>query len=89
MPSENYRYYHLDGDGSLHCAEWFSAASEEDAILRVQANHPNSKCELWRGSRLVARLSPSQFSPDDPDLQNAVGERLSALALRMELGLET
>ena len=88
MPSENYRYYHLDGDGRLHFAEWFSAARDEDAIEQVRVNHPDSKCEIWRGNRLVAKLSPSGFSPDDPDLQNAVGKRLSAMALRLELGLE-
>ena len=88
MPSENYRYYRLDGDGRLHFAEWFSGESDEQAIEQIQAKHPNAKCEIWKGKRLVAKLSPSRFSPDDPDLQNAVGARLSALALRMELGLE-
>ena len=88
MPSDDYRYYHLDGDGRLHCAQWFSAESDEHAIGQVRVNHPNAKCEIWRGKRLIARLSPSGFSPDNSDLQNAVGARLSALALRMKLGME-
>ena len=89
MPSEHYRYYRLDADGHMHFAEWFSAACDEQAIEEIQIKHPNAKCEIWQGKRLVATLSPSQYSPDDPDIQNAVGARLSALALRMKLGLET
>ena len=88
MSSENYRCYRLDGDGRLHFAEWFSAASDAQAIEQIQGKHPNAKCEIWQGKRLVTKLSPSQFSPDNPDLQNAFGARLSALALRMKLGLE-
>lgn len=88
MPSENYRYYHLDGDGRLHFAEWFPAESDEQATEQIRVIHPDAKCEIWQGNRLVAKLQPNGFSPDDPDLQNAVGKRLSALALRIELGLE-
>ena len=89
MLSEHYRYYRLDGDGHLNFAEWFSAACDEQAIEEIQVKRPDNKCEIWQGARLVAKLSPERFSPDDPDLQNAVGARLPELALRMKLGLET
>ena len=88
MSSENYRCYRLDEDGRLHFAKWFSAESDEQAIEQIQGKHPNAKCEIWQGKRLVAKLSPSHFSPDDLSLQNAVGAHLSALALRMNLGQE-
>ena len=58
MPSENYRYYCLDGMGHLHEAEWFYAATDEDAVAVIQAKHPDSKCEIWQDNRLVASVSP-------------------------------
>ena len=42
MASKTYRYYHLDGVGHLHGAEWFEADSDEDAIARVAAKYPVS-----------------------------------------------
>lgn len=56
MPSENYRYYCLDGSGHLHGTEWISGASDEDAVAQVQAKHPDGKFEIWQGQRLVAQL---------------------------------
>ena len=88
MPSENYRYYRLDSGGHLYMAEWFHAENDEDAIAQIGAKHPYAKCEIWQGKRVVAQLSPRPFDPDDPNLQHAVGERLSAFALKMRGGLE-
>ncbi len=56
MPSQNYRYYCVDGTGRLRDTEWFAAASDEDAIAEVQAKHPEAKFEIWEGQRLVAQL---------------------------------
>ena len=61
MSRETYRYYCLDGVGHLHSAEWFEAANDEDAVAQVEAMHPNSLCEIWRGDRLVARVSPKRL----------------------------
>ena len=60
MPSENYRYYCLDAAGKLHDAAWFEAKSDDDAIEFVRTEHPNSKCEIWQGKRLVASLEPAR-----------------------------
>lgn len=57
MAQEGYRYYCLDGRGRLHSAEWFEAASDEDAIAQVEAQNPDALCEIWQGQRLVAKLS--------------------------------
>jgi hypothetical protein len=51
MPT--YRFYCLDGTGKLHDAEWFEADSDEQAVATIQARHPNDKCEVWRGDRLI------------------------------------
>ena len=61
MPSENYRYYCLDGAGHLHDAEWFHAESDEDAIAQIETKHPGSLCEIWQDKRLVAKLSPRRL----------------------------
>ncbi len=88
MSSEEYRYYRLDGDGRLHCAEWISAVDDEQAVELIRVSHPDAKCEVWKGTRLVAKLVPTTFNPDDPALQDNVAKRLSRLALQMRSGLE-
>ena len=86
MPSENYRYYRLNASAHLAFAEWFEAASDEEAIVQIETKHRHERSEIWQGTRLVAKLFPGHFNPDDPELQNAVGERLSATARRLRLG---
>jgi hypothetical protein len=58
MPRENYRYYCLDAAGCLHEAEWFDAASDEEAVAKVSGKLPDAKCEIWHGHRLVATIAP-------------------------------
>ena len=60
MPEAHYRYYCLDGAGHLHEAEWIKAASDEDAIAKIEAMHPGSRCEIWEGNRLVAQIAPDR-----------------------------
>ena len=61
MPTQSYRYYCLDGAGHPHDAGWFAADSDEDAVARIQAKHPNSTCEIWQGTRFVAKLSAQRL----------------------------
>ena len=61
MPSENYRYYCLDSTGRLHDAAWFHAENDADAIAQISAKHPDSKCEIWQGKRLVGSLPPQRL----------------------------
>lgn len=88
MAPETYRYYRLNGTGHLAYAEWFEAASDKEAIEQVEAKYPSERSEVWLGTRLVARLTPKHFDADDRNIQNAVGKRLSALAVRMRPGQE-
>lgn len=53
-----YRYYCLDGLGHLQNADWFEAADDADAVAQIGAQHAGRICEIWQGSRLVAKLSP-------------------------------
>lgn len=89
MPSLSYRYYRLDDAGRLHDAEWFYAGSDKEATELVRARHPDTKFEIWLGSRLVAKLSPEHFDADDPDLETSVGQRLSAFALKTGRSVKT
>ena len=61
MAPENYRYYCLDAAGRLHDAVWFHAESDADAVAQIEAKHPDSKCEIWQGTRLVAKLEPTRL----------------------------
>lgn len=61
MPSENYRYYCLDGAGHLHEAQWFYAATDDEAAAHVATKHPDARCEVWQRNRLVASLSPARL----------------------------
>lgn len=61
MPSENYRCYRLDGTGRLHEASWFDAQDDADAIAQITARHPEAKCEIWQGKRLVASVEPKRL----------------------------
>jgi hypothetical protein len=61
MPSDIYRYYCLDGTARLHSAEWFEAVSDADAIAQIMAKHPESKCEIWEGKRLVAAIEATRL----------------------------
>lgn len=61
MSSENYRYYRLDGAGQLHEAEWFYAESDEAAVTQIGEMHPDAKCEIWEGNRLVASLPANRL----------------------------
>ena len=70
MPSANYRYYCLDAAGQLHGTEWIYAASDEDAISHVAAKHPEDRCEIWQGQRLVAQLG---FDEKDNIIQQSHG----------------
>lgn len=62
MSSDNYRYYCLDGSGKLHSAEWLHADSDEEAVAQIAALHPDARCEIWQGKRLVATLAPMRLS---------------------------
>jgi hypothetical protein len=61
MPSENYRCYCLDSTGRLHEASWFEAEDDADAIAQVTLKHPEAKCEIWQGKRLVASVEPNRL----------------------------
>lgn len=60
MRSESYRYYFLDGAGHLSSGEWLDAESDEDAVTQVECMHPDGRSEVWRGTRLVAILTPTR-----------------------------
>ena len=62
MPSENFRYYCLDATGHLHSAEWFDADDDEQALRLVADKHPDSRCEVWHGDRLVGKVEPDRLS---------------------------
>lgn len=52
-----YRLYRLDGVGHISLAEWFDAENDQHAVRQAQFLRQGARnCEVWEGSRLVARL---------------------------------
>jgi hypothetical protein len=52
----DYRLYCLDGANKINRAEWLDAKSDEDAIMIARSLEEPVDCELWSGTRLVARI---------------------------------
>jgi hypothetical protein len=51
-----YRVYCIGEPGEIIASHWVTAKSDEEAVAAVREEHPNSRCELWLGERLVAEL---------------------------------
>jgi cobalamin biosynthesis protein CbiG len=51
-----YRLYGLDGVNKVASGEWLEAEDDQAAIEAAKAMMDGHDCELWSGSRLVARL---------------------------------
>ena len=88
MLPDDYFYCRVDRLGCFRDADWFWASSDDDAIGKVRTKYPGLHSQIWQRRRFVAKVSPKPCDADDPELQRAVGERLSALALRIKLGKE-
>jgi hypothetical protein len=56
MPT--YRYYCLDSTGRIDSGEWFNADSDEEAVAMIQLLHPDNRCEVWGGRRLIGSTVP-------------------------------
>jgi len=55
-PQKKYRVYCYDAANKMVTADWIEAPSDEEVIARVEAAGFGTKCEIWEGKRLVARL---------------------------------
>ena len=51
-----YRLYCLDGANKVASGDWIEADGDEAAIEVARELLDGHECELWEGSRLVARL---------------------------------
>ena len=54
-----YRLYCLDGIGKITAAEWIDATGDAEAIMIARALKKDVACELWCGSRLIAKIPAS------------------------------
>ena len=52
----HYRVYCIDGVDKIASSEWIEAEDDEAAAELVRERHDGFKCELWQGTRLVARI---------------------------------
>ena len=56
----NYRVYSYDKMRHDVAADLIEAASDEAVIAAVETSGFGSKCEIWDGDRLVARLEQAR-----------------------------
>jgi hypothetical protein len=56
MSPRNYRVYSYDRARHNVAADLIEASSDEEVIAAVETSGFGSKCEIWDGDRLVARL---------------------------------
>ena len=52
----DYRLYGLDGVDRVASGDWFEADDDDDAVEVARQMMDGHDCELWQGSRLVARI---------------------------------
>jgi hypothetical protein len=55
-PPRTYRIVCYDAANRLVTADLIEAASDEEAVAKAHAAGFGTKCEIWHGNRLVARL---------------------------------
>ena len=51
-----YRLYGLDGVNKVSSGEWIEAGDDETAIAAAKEKMDGHDCELWQGTRFVARI---------------------------------
>ena len=52
----SYRLYGLDGVRRVASGEWIEADDDRAAIEAAKEKFDGKRCEVWQGSRLIARL---------------------------------
>jgi hypothetical protein len=53
---KTYRVYCYDAQMKTVSSNLIEAANDEDAVAQAEAHGFGSKCEIWEGNRLVAKL---------------------------------
>jgi hypothetical protein len=61
---KTYRVYCYDARMKTVSSDFIDAATDEEAIAQAEARGFGSKCEIWDGNRMVAKL-------DDEERQRA------------------
>jgi hypothetical protein len=53
----DYKLYCLGNNGKITRSDWIDADSDGKAIAIARAMEKSVDCEIWKGNRLVARVS--------------------------------
>ena len=56
-----YRVYCYDSVRNVVSSDQIEAVSDEDAIAKAEAAGFGTKCEIWEGDRLVAKLEAQRL----------------------------
>ena len=64
----DYRVYCLDASGHFIGTETIEAGDDGEALVIARSVKRDVDCELWRGSRFIARLpAPDQMAHSEDD----------------------
>jgi len=55
-----YRIYCYDAALKAVSSDWLEATRDEDAIAEAETRGFGTKCEIWDGARLVAKLGSTE-----------------------------
>ena len=58
---QQYRLFFFNGGRHIQLAHEFEAENDERAKALIEQMHPEGRCEIWQGQRLVAKLSPQRI----------------------------
>ena len=69
-----YRLYCLDDEGKSVEARSLAAPSDEEAIRRAAALPGLRQCEVWRGNRLIAKVTDFNAAEEHWPASHALGD---------------
>jgi hypothetical protein len=52
-----YRIYCYDHRSKIVSADWLDSTTDDEAVAEARAKGFGSQCEIWVGTRMVARLA--------------------------------
>ena len=62
----DYRVYCVDKNGKITTASWIEADSVEHAVEIVRDTHKGVDCEIWDGTKCLAKVPTISLSVSQP-----------------------
>jgi hypothetical protein len=82
-----YRVYLLDQNDKIQRAEWVLTDTLEAAVEQVTTEFQGKACEIWEGTRCVARVATSRFGTSRASVETGQTSARAPLTLRTLQGI--